>query len=286
MRRLIGIAAAIGALVAAEPAAATFIEAHVSVQGAGRILTDTFPATLCNRDDNTDDRVTVACGRAVAADPDDGSNPPVTLVLTAVPRSGAGAHTFRRWEGCDGLATSNRCVLTAAPGNNRTVSPKAVFEQDRTPVPTVGTPPAAPAPPPSAPVPAPASAPATAESVAAPHPRLRVSLAYEFVTRGRVTTLTKLQVKDVPSGARVSATCDKCPSTARRPYTVSRAGTVRLRRYERVRLKAGTRITVVVARPGLVGAVKVLELRGSKPPALKDRCLPEGARRPQPCRRD
>jgi hypothetical protein len=199
MRRLIGFAAAIGALATAEPAAATFVEAHVSVQGAGRILTNTLPATLCNRDDNTDDRVTVACGRAVVADPDDGSNPPVTLVLTAVSRSGAGAHTFRRWEGCDGSATSDPCVITAAPGNNRTVSPKAVFEQDRAPVPTVGAPPAVPAPPSSAPIPSPAPAPAEPGTLLAP--RLRVSLAYEFVTRARATTLTKLQVKDVPSVA-------------------------------------------------------------------------------------
>jgi hypothetical protein len=142
LRRLVGIAVSLGlvGMVTADAASATFVDASVSVQGAGQVRTNTFPAKLCDRNGNVDDRVTVTCDRVVVADPDDGTNPPVTLALTAVPRAGTGAHSFLRWEGCDSAASSNPCVLTAAPGNNRTVFPKAVFDDSRPPTATLDAP--------------------------------------------------------------------------------------------------------------------------------------------------
>jgi hypothetical protein len=140
--RLIVFVVALGAvgMVTVDPASATLVDANVSVQGAGQVLSNGFPSQVCNRDGNVDDHITVSCGRTLVADPDDGTDPPVTLALTAVPRSGAGAHSFVRWEGCDSAANSNPCVITAAPGNNRTVVPKAVFDDSRPPTVTLGAP--------------------------------------------------------------------------------------------------------------------------------------------------
>jgi hypothetical protein len=130
------------------------------------------------------------------------------------------------------------------------------------------------------------------DGVAAPFPTLRVTVSYNFRAAARSTTLTRLQVKDVPRGAKVTATCafkrSKCPGKARRPFRVRRAaGTVSLnRRYKGVSLRVGTTITVTVTRPRSIGAVKRLEIRRSKPPKVTDRCLPPGAQRPSPCSRE
>jgi putative metal-binding protein len=141
--RLIVLVVALGAvgMVTADAASATFVDANVSVQGAGRVLSTGFPSPVCVRDDNVDDRVTVTCGRTIIASPDDATNPPVTLVLTAVPRAAPGSHTFLRWEGCDTAPSSNPCVIHAPAGVNRTVFPKAVFAVDRIPTVTAIGPP-------------------------------------------------------------------------------------------------------------------------------------------------
>ena len=127
------------------------------------------------------------------------------------------------------------------------------------------------------------------DGVALPFRRLRVALSHTFRAFARSTTLTKLQVKDVPRRATVRATCalgrKQCPGRARKPFAKRRAaGTVSLdRRYRGVRLKVGTTITVTVTKRGMIGAVKILRIRRSKAPEVTDRCLPPGARRPQRC---
>jgi hypothetical protein len=121
-------------------------------------------------------------------------------------------------------------------------------------------------------------------------PRIQgVTLSYTFQAFRAFTRFSRLQVRNVPRGGTVTATCafkgKRCAGKARRSYTVRRAGrTVNLkRRFVGIRLPAGTRITVTVKRPGAIGAVKVLTVRSRRPPTVVDRCLPPGARRPQRC---
>ena len=48
-------------------------------------------------------------------------------------------------------------------------------------------------------------------------------------------------------------------------------------------LKAKTKITVTVSKPGAVSAVKVLEVQTSKAPTVTSFCQPPGAKKPGPC---
>jgi hypothetical protein len=115
--------------------------------------------------------------------------------------------------------------------------------------------------------------------------RIVVSLSFDFKAFRRFTKLTRLQVKRVPRGSTVKATCAlkkrKCPAKARKSFAKRRArGTVSLnRRYKGVKLRVGTKITVTVTKPGAIGAVKILEMRSRKPPKVIDRCLPPGGQR-------
>jgi hypothetical protein len=123
--------------------------------------------------------------------------------------------------------------------------------------------------------------------VAPPPRRIVVSLGFDFAAFRRFTTFSRMQVRPVPRGSRVRATCrvrgKKCPGKARKAFTKRNArGTVSLnKRYKRIRLRAGTKITVRVTKPGFIGAVKILTVRAAKRPKVVNRCLPAGGRRPQ-----
>jgi hypothetical protein len=119
-------------------------------------------------------------------------------------------------------------------------------------------------------IPAPAPAPAPT--------RIVVTLDY-FLSQGR---LTRFNVKDVPAGATVTATCPR--HCARKTVTKRDArGTVSLKRLVGGRrLKAGPTITVTVTRAGEIGAVKAWTLR-RQGPRITTRCLPPGATKPARC---
>jgi hypothetical protein len=127
----------------------------------------------------------------------------------------------------------------------------------------------------------------SAYRVVRPRVPITARLSFNFRAFRRFTTLTRFEVKNVPRGARLKATCAlgkrKCPGKARKSLTKRRArGTVSLNaRYKGVRLPAGTKITVTVTRRGNIGAVKILTIRSAKAPRVTDRCLPPGARNPR-----
>jgi hypothetical protein len=120
-----------------------------------------------------------------------------------------------------------------------------------------------------------------------PPGRITARLSFDFKAFRRFTVLTRLQVKGVPAGSLVRATCafkkKKCPAKARKAFRKRGArGTVSLKkRFVGVRLRAGTKITVRVTKPGMIGAVKILTVRKAKAPAVVERCLPLGSKRPQ-----
>ncbi|MDA0184623.1 hypothetical protein OJ997_30255 [Solirubrobacter phytolaccae] len=124
--------------------------------------------------------------------------------------------------------------------------------------------PAAPAPPTSPePAPAPPAAPATQK------PRIAVKVTYGAKVSGRWTRITRLQVKEIPAGATIKATCKRGCSRASYKLTKKRWGMVSLERMTAKRLKAGTTIRVVVSRPGNLSAIATLTVRSGKRPTLK-----------------
>jgi Lactonase, 7-bladed beta-propeller len=137
-----------------------------------------------------------------------------------------------------------------------------------------------------------ASAPATVV-IDVPKPRrpkpkpVRVDVGFSYLAFSNRTVLSKLQVKRVPRGARVRATCrvrgHKCSGKAAKAFLKKRArGTVSLaKRFVGVDLPIGARITIVVTKPRAVGAVKILTMRPRKAPKVTTRCLPAGGKKPR-----
>jgi len=115
--------------------------------------------------------------------------------------------------------------------------------------------------------------------VAAPE-RLAVTLLYDYSRAGRRSTrLTSLVVKGVPVGATVAVACPR--GCSRKSMTSARSGNVSLKAFVRRSLKAGTKLTVRVTRPGALGVVKTLTIRAAKRPTVATACLNlEGRRAP------
>jgi hypothetical protein len=114
-----------------------------------------------------------------------------------------------------------------------------------------------------------------------------VTIAF-FSSAGKKTTkFTTLQVKNVPLGSTVTATCKGkgCPSGLKgKGFTKKNAfGTVTLAKFIKKPLRAGNKITVVVSKPNAINAVKIVTVRSSKKPLITTRCQPPGAKKPVAC---
>jgi Putative metal-binding motif len=117
--------------------------------------------------------------------------------------------------------------------------------------------------------------------------RIQVVLAFGFKAVKHATTFTKLQVKNIPFGATVEVRCQGhgCPKGLKGSgFTKHHAfGTVNLKRFVTKPLRPGLAITVLVAKPGAIDAVKTLKVRAAKAPSISTRCRPAGAKKPVSC---
>ena len=130
--------------------------------------------------------------------------------------------------------------------------------------------------------------PAVVQSAAAPaSEQILVTVAYFAKASKKTTKFSTLQVKNVPLGSTVTVTCTGkgCPSGLKGKGFVKRNafGTVTLAKFIKKALRAGNKITVVVAKPGAISAVKIVTLRASKKPLIATRCQPPGASAPVGC---
>jgi hypothetical protein len=114
-----------------------------------------------------------------------------------------------------------------------------------------------------------------------------VTVAFFASAKKTSTKFTTLQVKNVPFGATVTATCKGagCPSGLKgKGFTKTNAfGTVTLAKFIKKPLKAGDVITVLVSKPDAINAVKILTVRAAKKPLITTKCLPPGAKTPVAC---
>jgi hypothetical protein len=121
----------------------------------------------------------------------------------------------------------------------------------------------------------------------APYPRLRRSLAYEYVAyTGGYMKLTALAVKPVRKGDRIRFRCSG-------PGCTKHKGSIRARKrkrslsllrfVKRAKLRKGAVISVRVTRPGTIGAYEELRFRGIKKPLKRERCIPPGTKKPVRC---
>jgi len=170
-------------------------------------------------------------------------------------------------ERCTGTVASSASIDTGTPGT-KTFSVEAVDRAGNS-----------------------ATASRTYSVVATPPPiilkRIIVTLSSNFPSVGKTIRFTRLVVKNVPRGSTVTATCKtkqgkRCRGIKK--FTKRNArGTVKLKRFQRKTLRAGTVIEVRVTKPGMIGAVKRLTVRRGKNPTITTRCLPPGAKKPVRC---
>ncbi len=117
--------------------------------------------------------------------------------------------------------------------------------------------------------------------------RIQVVLSFAFKAARRSTKFSKLQIKNIPFGSTVQATCKGkgCPKgLTGKGFTKKNAfGTLTLAKFIKKALKANITITVVVSKPGAINAVKVLKVRPSKAPLVTTKCQPPGAKAPVAC---
>ncbi len=140
------------------------------------------------------------------------------------------------------------------------------------------------------PAPAAVSAVASGPRLLSPFPIVRIT----GTIRGSRTRLRRLTVA-APPGSTVVIRCRgrSCPfgrqsrvikSAARakgtRPATQA---VLRVRRFERRSLRAGTLIRVFVTKPGTIGKYTRFQTRNRKPPSRTDRCLMPGSRKAIDC---
>jgi hypothetical protein len=101
--------------------------------------------------------------------------------------------------------------------------------------------------------------------------------------RGRLTRtgarLTLLTVR-APSGARIALRCAGRSCPAQR--WARTAALIRVRRFEAA-LRAGTRLVIVVTKPGRIGKHTTIVIRLGKAPKRFDRCQFPGRRKPVAC---
>ncbi|HEX6021766.1 MAG TPA: Ig-like domain-containing protein [Solirubrobacter sp.] len=124
----------------------------------------------------------------------------------------------------------------------------------------------------------------TTQSASAGGAQIVVTLAFSFSNAtSKSTKLTRLVVKNVPAGSTVTAKCKK--GCAKKSFTKKNAsGQVSLSALiKKKRLKVNTTITVVISKPGMGSAVKILKIRARKSPKLTAQCQPVGAPKPTAC---
>ena len=118
-----------------------------------------------------------------------------------------------------------------------------------------------------------------------PPPVITVTLPFTFSSSSaKATKFTHLKIAGVPAGATVRVTClsRACPATLAHKALVLRKqhGTVDLKRIIAKPLRAGTKLEVLVTKPGSVAAVKLITINKRKAPTIVTRCLKPGAKKP------
>jgi hypothetical protein len=113
--------------------------------------------------------------------------------------------------------------------------------------------------------------------------RIVVQLSYRYSAGRRSTRIRRLSVKLVPRGATVTATCTKGCSRKRLVTRNAKHGTISLTKLVRRPLRVGRKLTITVALPGAITAVKTLTIRRRHEPSVRTRCLAPGARVPTHC---
>ena len=114
-------------------------------------------------------------------------------------------------------------------------------------------------------------------SVVTPVERIAAGISWNVTRRGARTRFDRLLVRGVPGGATVEVRCSgKRGACPRRTFRTTLAGDVRLRPFVGRYMPAGTRITVLITKPGAIGKRVVYTLRRGRNPRSVSACTAPG----------
>jgi Putative metal-binding motif len=119
----------------------------------------------------------------------------------------------------------------------------------------------------------------------APYPALPVDSSVSVSYAKRYTLVTQLRVTGAPAGARVTLSCASrrkgCRFT-RKTVTVRSTKTLQLGSYlRRAKLRKSAKLTILVTKPGYIGASIGYTIRLRRLPAKTTRCVQPGSAKPQ-----
>jgi hypothetical protein len=99
----------------------------------------------------------------------------------------------------------------------------------------------------------------------------------------RTTTFTQISITGVPAGSKVVARCltpkgRRCAGRRlKKAFVKARArGALRIRRFERRRLRPGMRIDIAISNPAYVTQIKIITVRKNRLPRIGTRCRRPG----------
>jgi hypothetical protein len=90
---------------------------------------------------------------------------------------------------------------------------------------------------------------------------VNATLSTDYAAFRKYTRYKRLLLKNVPAGAKVKVTCKgkKCPAKH----------SAKLSKFAKKKLRAGTKLTIRVTKPGAIGKQFVIKIRAGKRPTLK-----------------
>jgi len=284
-----------------------------SLAGEGKEMTHTFAeagdyqvglAVVEGDEVNSEEKtVTVA---APAPDPEPENRRPtagfttatdgLVATFTSTSTDPDGDELTHRWEFGDGKTSSStnpshtyeeagtytvRLTVTDGNGGRSTASQTIRVEPATTTSTETTPPPPAPEPPPATPPTTgtpPAPAPVATAARLSPFPIVRIAGDLS----GNRTIVRIFSVRG-PNGATVEVRCQGRSCPVKMQKRTIRTRSVRLRRFEDHRLRAGTRLEIRVTKAGFIGKVTRLRMRAGRSPRRDDLCLAPGATAPTRC---
>jgi hypothetical protein len=97
---------------------------------------------------------------------------------------------------------------------------------------------------------------------------VNATLSTDRAVYRKYTIFRRLTLKGVPAGAKVTVTCKgkKCPA---KRFTSRRKGAIKLKKFTKKKLRAGTKLTIRVTKEGAIGKQFVITIRKGKAPRIK-----------------
>lgn len=126
--------------------------------------------------------------------------------------------------------------------------------------------------------------PGTGPGGATPPEKLTPPIRSSFTVFKRYTRVRRLQIVDIPSGAKVQILCKGkgCPFKSR-PFKPAKGRVDATKAFRKAKLRKGAKLEVRITKPGAIGKSVTYAFNGKTVPRGQGRCLPVGSTKPVKC---